>query len=341
MSVRSFNNYVMSKFPDGTLTPTNQWNITCPRCRHHNAKCFIDMKNGASWCHHCEWKASNWWFLIAYVEHLSNTAAAQRWFESKTQFSEYQYELPTSPADIKQYMLRQLPAEYRPIYAFNPYETEGPWDLGPAKKYAEYLDNRGFYVNDIYDNQIGYCDSGYYEGRLIMPVINYGVLEFFCDRTIDKEEIRKTLGVGNKSHAWPSKKSSVIFHLEKAEERIQKDGHIDIAEGIISALSVNSSCIGLLGKRCSSVQLKRILDLNPTSATIHLDPDAQKERAELAFELKRHGVEKVEICNYTEGDPNDYKAFGIDQEGWEFPKSYEFDMMAQMTASMKGWIKEH
>jgi len=285
-----FRRYVASKFPDGESKGKdgNEFNIYCPKCGDEDRRAYVNLLSGKGQCYQCPWKSSGHFALISYLEKLPGTLAAAEWFNAHNDFSAHTIVTGVAKTD----MTRRLPNEYQEITT-----EEGP--------YYEYIKSRGFGLQEIRDYRMGYCASGKYEGRVIMPVINYGKLEFFCDRSIDPNIPKnlKTLGIGDRSSSWPVKKSTVIFNIERCAGLRT----IQIAEGIFTCLSLDGS-IALLGKSCSTVQLRRLLKETVADTFILcLDAGTEDKTATLAKQLSDWG-RTVYIREFDPaiGDGNDY-----------------------------------
>ncbi len=317
MSLTKFQSYLFSKFPDGSLSGDSEWNVCCPRCGDDKNKAYVNIETGKGRCWHCEWKSSGWLSLVSYLERLGNLALAEKWIEEHNEFLSFTFNQVQPNSAFRSMMMRRLPGEFIPIG--NP---EG-WGY-------EYFKSRGLYLDTMRYHNMGYCPSGYYEGRVIMPVVNGGKLEFFCDRAVDPTVEAKTLGVGNRKEKWPVDKSTVIFGLDL----VQGCETVQVAEGIFTALSLEN-CVALLGKSCSDVQLMRLLkETQATKFILNLDPNTEEETAKLAARLMQWD-RKVEIRKYENGmDANDYAVKGV-----LFPDPKPWSMEEQFAALGKGWIK--
>jgi len=318
MVLSKFQGYLFAKFPNGQITGNDEWNVQCPRCGEPKNKAYININSGRGRCWHCEWRARGWYALIAYVERLPSEAAAEKWFEEHNEFTAFSFEQVLPNAMHRKTMLKRLPPEYVPID-----RPEGP--------FYDYIKGRGISLATIRNYRMGSCSSGYYQGRVIIPVENDGKLEFFFDRAIDKNEERKTLGIGSMREKWPVDKKTVIFNLGN----VSLKQTIYIAEGIFTALSL-PDCVALLGKSCSDVQFMRLLkDTEAEHFVICLDNGAEKEASRLASRFTQWG-KRASIMEFPDkDDANDYLI-----KGRPMPEIKPWSMEDQVMAAMKGWVKQ-
>lgn len=181
----------------------------------------------------------------------------------------------------------ELPQEYIPLYR----------DISSitGKQALDYLLNRNISYDKIERYKLGFCISGYYSNRIILPVYDCkNELIFFVARSyfanVDKKILnpsKELTGVG---------KSEILYNINN---NIDKD-EVIINEGPFDAISTDG--VALFGKIASDEQLHKIKKLKARNVTIMLDSDAVKYAYELADKL--YGYKKVYICELKEGDPN-------------------------------------
>ena len=135
-----------------------------------------------------------------------------------SQIEEDQIELRL-PKEFKS--LAEIPTGFKPIY----------------KKVKHYATLRGIRNSDIIKYNIGYCDSGLYSGRIIIP--SYDInnkLNYFIARSVFDDEPYKYKNP-------PVSKNVIMF-----ENQINWNEPITICEGAFDALAVRRNAIPILGK---------------------------------------------------------------------------------------------
>lgn len=108
-----------------------------------------------------------------------------------------------------------------------------------AGKYYKYLKNRGFSLEFVNSKKIGYCDEGYYEKRIIMPIYFQGKRVGFCARSILNDRIRNLLYNGEKRQkkylfSKGFKWTNILYNYRNIEEATI------ITEGVINAYTLEN-----------------------------------------------------------------------------------------------------
>lgn len=160
-----------------------------------------------------------------------------------------------------------------------------------------YLKGRGYNIDKLAMQGVGYCTSGQYEGYIIFPFYEQGKLVFF--------QGRRFAGNGPKMQN-PAEED---FGIGKTQLIFNKDAlfiyrRIFIMESITNTLTLGDRGIGLLGKKPSTSQISTIIKSPCEELIILLDPDALPEAIKLAMILCQY--KKVKLI-YWEGnkDVND------------------------------------
>ncbi len=85
----------------------------------------------------------------------------------------------TKDADVKTETI-QLPKDYKPLWL--------PKTTPDYRNAIHYLKNRGVTIFDIIKYRIGYCETGEYSGKIIIPSYDaQGQLNYFVSRALDRE----------------------------------------------------------------------------------------------------------------------------------------------------------
>jgi DNA primase len=170
-------------------------------------------------------------------------------------------------------------------------------DVGYEAK--EYILQRGITESQTYYYRIGYCLSGRYSKRIIIPTFNdKDELVTFVARDYTGNQKPKVLTPLSKPGTHGVK--DYVFNLHRAAVL----SHILIGEGVFDAISLGERGVAIFGKTVTDIQLAKIINKKPQRITIVLDPDAKTEANRLANQLVLH-CSDVKIATLPNGvDPN-------------------------------------
>lgn len=145
----------------------------------------------------------------------------------------------------------------------------------PIRKQAyNYLKTRGVTDELIEKFEIGFCDNGNFNGRVVIPSYNKnGELNYFIARSWNPRSKNKYMNP-------KVEKDKIIFN----ENRIDWEKEITLVEGVFDSIFVPNS-IPLLGKHISELLLKTIYNKAKSNIIICLDSDAWDKSLELFNEL--------------------------------------------------------
>lgn len=239
------------------------YRTNCFRCNEHPspAQMVMDIEN-----------------LETYNELLNLLKNGQF---TELEFKEERIELPESKPV-------ELPEGFKLI-------TQGKSHL--AKITRNYLKHRGFNIEELAKQGIGYCTKGDYFGYVILPFYSKGHIIYFNARLVIGNGPRynnppKTLtGIG---------KEFLIYN----SDALQLYNQIFICEGVFNALTMGERAIATMGKAVSRVQLNALLKSPVKRFILLLDPDAKKQAIDLA--LKLVNFKKVKVVYLPTGkDCND------------------------------------
>lgn len=260
-----------------------EYRFNCPFCEKNGKfpdtkwHLYVNIEAKVCHCFRCEYSSSLWKFLRALG--ISVDADFDT-FESVHRVKEEK--LP----ELK------LPIGFRTIWP-----VEHTFD----KMYYKYLVGRRVSDDQLLSHKMGYTLLGDWVWRVIIPVYNYGELEYYTGRAISPKLFPKYL---NPSHP----KSRVVFNLEGVEKA---EEFIAVCEGVFSALAWGNNGIALFGKSATDVQVKRIVDVAEKEGLqiiVALDGDAMREAYALADKFILWGVDDIRVAVYPKGsDPGDCK----------------------------------
>jgi hypothetical protein len=176
-----------------------------------------------------------------------------------------------------------LPKEFIPLFNHS--------DSFEYKNAIHYLNaKRKISLSEIVKYNIGYCESGEYAHKIIIPSYDeFGKLNYFVGRAYYDVDFK---------HKNPeSSKNCVGFELF-----INWALPIVLVEGAFDAIAVRRNAIPLFGKTISEDLRRKIIENKVTQLYICLDKDAQKQALEHAEYFMNNGVQ-VYFVDLAEKDP--------------------------------------
>ena len=162
-----------------------------------------------------------------------------------------------------------------------------------VKKHAlNYLYKRNISDEDIMKYNIGYCDSGLYSNRIIIPSYDSaGQLNFFVGRDFYSNKM--------KYRNSPTSKNIIGFDLF-----INWSEPIILCEGVFDAMAFKRNSIPLFGKTLSNSLQKKIIESKVKTIYLALDNDAIKDAINITEKLIKEGID-VKMIKLTDKDPSD------------------------------------
>jgi|TARA_R110000796_G_scaffold180359_1_gene296914 DNA primase len=238
--------------------------FSCPFCNHRKPKLEINMatneKGHNPWeCWVCQTRGRTIRSLLKQLKTPPSEAAEVLKYLPKGTEIEY-----------KGLSIVELPKEFQPL------ETASTVSV-IANKIRKYLYDRGINDNDFIKYNIGYCTTGEYGGRVIVPSYSASnTLNFFVGRTHDGNYFK---------YKNPEASKDIIFF----ENLINWNAPIILCEGVFDAMAIRRNAIPILGKSISDSLYKRILTSKLKDIYIALDEDAQKVAMQLAEKFLNSG----------------------------------------------------
>ena len=162
-----------------------------------------------------------------------------------------------------------------------------------------YLKKRNITQREIIRYQIGYCDDGLYQNRVIIPSYDKeGNINYFVARDIFPDSKMKYKNP-------PMSKDTVCFELF-----INWSQPIILSEGVFDAIAINKNAIPLLGKFPSKTLVMRLIEKRVKKIYVALDEDAKKDAVKLSKFLMDNGIETY-LLDMNDKDPSEigYKNF--------------------------------
>lgn len=253
--------------------------FTCPKCNHHKPKLEVNLhtdENGQNpfECWVCGFKGRTIKSLLKQLQVPAEQAYEILKYVRKGDEVGY---APTSVVE--------LPKEFQPLYTATTTSII-------ANKVRSYLYKRGFTDKDFLKYNIGYCTSGQYTGRIIIP--SYGEnnqLNFFVARTFE-----------NAYHKYRNPECSK--DIIGFENLINWSQPIILVEGVFDAIAVKRNAIPILGKSLPKALIKKIVSSTVEDIYIALDRDALKKALQYVEQFLNMG-KKVYLVDMQDKDPSE------------------------------------
>jgi len=178
----------------------------------------------------------------------------------------------------------QLPKEYIPLWK--------PSNSIIRKHALQYLNGRGVTPHQIIKYEMGYCDSGIYQNKIIIPSYDKDArLNYFVGRSFYDTPMK---------HKNPDVSKDIIGF----EMMINWDLPIVLCEGVFDAITIRLNAIPLFGKSIQSKLLSEIIHRNVSKVYIALDGDALSNSIKFSEILISEGIE-VYLVEMKDSDPSE------------------------------------
>ena len=250
----------------------------CPFCQHHKRKLSVNLKSNNFKCWICDERGKN----------------VRRLLKSRLTNSQlYEWDKINNVVDLTQLddnifqeqvisleEVIQLPEEFISLANKN---------LPLSSKFAmRYLLDRGYKKEDIVMWKVGYCSSGEYAGRVVVPSFNdNGDINYFVARSY-ADKFPKYMN--------PKVSKDIVFN----ELYLDWNKDIILVEGVFDAMKAKNS-IPLLGSTLNqkSNLFKKIIYYEP-NVYIALDPDAEKKASQLIENLIQYDLNlyKIDVSGF-------------------------------------------
>ena len=239
----------------GKSKPTARGNISvhCPFCQHRKPKLeikVVDSPDGSNpWqCWVCGTKGRT---IRSLLKHLNLTRAEADNILQYVKKGEEQKE--TAKKAIR------LPEEFESLEL-------APHSSVYANRVRKYLYARGLTDIDFVRYGIGYCMSGKYADRVIIPSYDENnILNYFVARSLESKPYLKYINPD------VNKSDIIVF-----ENLVNWDEPIILCEGVFDAMAIRRNAVPLLGQNISPALMKKIITSPVPQIYLVLDKDARK-----------------------------------------------------------------
>ena len=261
-----------------SLKKSNEYMWWSPFTQHHKPKLQVNIQTG-KW--HC------------WVSNQGGHNLYQLFKKAGAGYNEFK-ELNKLLGDVSFYKKQdddtpdavRLPQEYKSL--------SDPFDTSLIKEHAiRFLRKRGITKEDITRYNLGYCQSGKYNNRIIIPSYDSkGQLNYFVGRDFYSSNF-KYMNPPNVA------KDVIGFDLY-----VNWSLPIILVEGVFDAMSVKSNSIPLFGKTILPKLYKKIVEKKVKDIFIILDSDAFDDAIRMTEKFVNEGI-NVNFVKLDGQDPND------------------------------------
>ena len=265
---------------DHRQTSKNEHYFKCPACNHYKHKLAINLDKNAFHCWICDYRGRN---IRRLIRRFGSYVQLQKWdgISDRTDLERFA-DLFMERSDRGCKTKVELPEEFTSLCSQHI----------PATGLAafRYLKKRGLTEADIVKWKIGYCFSGEYRNRIIIPSFDEdGDCSYFIARSYTGDSYK---------YKNPRASKDIVFN----ELFIDWNSDLVLVEGVFDAL-VAGNAIPILGStlRAGSELLRKIV-WNDTPVYVALDPDAAEKERRIIKMLLEYDIElhKIDVSGYED-----------------------------------------
>ena len=232
----------------------------CPKCNHHKSKLSVNLSKNVFKCWICDYRGRS---IRRVIRSFGSYTQLQKWDaifgrQDLERFDDLFAERGMERND----QTVDLPEEFVSLCHDN---------IPKTGLYARnYLKSRGVTTSEIIKWKIGYCDSGDFESRIIIPSFGLaGKANFF---------IARAYGDDWRKYKNPQASKDIIFN----ELYLDFDEDMVLVEGAFDAIKAGDNAVPILGStlREHSKLFQEIVK-NDTPIYIALDPDVDRKTLQI------------------------------------------------------------
>lgn len=258
-----------------------QYQFYCPFCHHHKKKLSINLKRGLYHCWVCDSKGRN---LLSLFKRINVPAEKFSLLKSELKDNNFYININEENENKKQRVF--LPDEFRLFK-----DLRDPFELN---SYNFLTQKRNITDEKIKKYNIGYCDSGIYKNRIIIPSYDRkGTLNYFVARSIYKSIKKKYMNPKVEKEFFPFELyTSFAFPIV-------------FVEGVFDAINIDFNSVPLLGNTVSEYILDALVFNNVQSIYLFLDGDAKRFLYRNCKKFIEYGIDPIVILPPGDKDPGE------------------------------------
>ena len=293
----------------GTSMKNDEQAHFCPFCHHHKKKLQVNIKTQYWHCWVCDAKGRKIQRLLKRL-HVDSR-------KQKKLFEIYGDDYVVYNKDtVDERVELRLPSEFKSLLKVPTGKVKPVY-----RKALKYAEERGITNEDITRYNIGYCDTGMYSNRIIIPSYDLdNRLNYFIARSIHSEEKFKYKNP-------PVSKNVIMF-----ENQINWNEPITLVEGAFDAIAVKRNVIPILGKFIPTKLNNAIFKNEVKSINILLDEDAQQQALRYTMQFSNQGISTKNIIP-TDKDASE---MGFSKINSKLKKTEKTDFSDIISQKLKG-----
>ncbi len=265
---------------DHRQTSKNEYYFRCPSCDHYKHKFAINLDKNAFHCWVCDYRGRN---IRRLVRRFGSYIQLQKWdgISDRTDLERFA-DLFAEQSPERHKTKVELPEEFTSLCSAKVPAT--------ATYALKYLEKRGITQADILKWKIGYCFSGEYRNRVVVPSFDEdGDCSYFIARSYTGDSYK---------YKNPRASKDIVFN----ELFIDWSSDLILVEGVFDAL-VAGNAVPILGSTLrSGSELLRKIVRNDTPVYVALDPDAATKERRIIKMLLEYDIElyKIDVSGHED-----------------------------------------
>ncbi len=281
--------------------------FACPYCGHHKNKFSVNVDKNVYKCWICDARGKN---LFRVIKKFGNAKQQERWKELTGNYEDLNkinFLFQEEEVEEKKEIILSMPEGFKTLTK--------PSNSRSCKMALRYLSDRGITHTDILRWKIGYCDSGRFRDRIIIPSFNAdGNLNYYIARSYTENY---------KRYLNPSVSRDIVFN----ELYVDFDKEVTIVEGAFDAVKVINAVPFLGSKIREKSRLFKKIVQNNTPVLLALDPDAKYKANNIKRLFFKYGIEVRELQYDDERDVGDMSKEEVEKLSQEAPIIGEEDSL--------------
>lgn len=274
--------YVKERVRDARMSGA-QLTMACinPECpdvdRAHKRRLWIRAESNTGWCYRCETLFDVPKFVMHYEQ--CSYRAALEFLGGKAHDEVY-----GSLHDARMKVMRKREK------VFKPQKVDLPPGFIPIRtKVPKFARDRGLTLELCRKHKIGWCSSGKYANRLVIPVYYQGVRVSWVARAMwqvkeaaegeDEKLVNKKVVNPKGVHT-----GAFLFNYD----RVKQARTVMLVEGPFDAIALGDNAVALFGTHLSQQQYRLLVQTKAKKVVVLLDPDkaGRKAREEILDRLR-------------------------------------------------------
>jgi DNA primase len=271
---------ILAEILGGYSRANDEFLFQCPYCDHHKRKLSINIDKNLFKCWRCDTRGRD---VFRVIRKFGNHNHKSTWLGFTAEINYLELEDFLNPKEDEKQIV-EMPKEFISLA-----NKKAPLTSNTARNY---LSNRGLTKQDIIWWKMGYCSSGDYEGRVVIPSFDEdGDMNYFVSRSYDRKFYPR--------YKNPPVGRNIIFN----DLFVDWTSNIVLVEGVFDAVVAGRNAIPLLGSTVAgnSKLLEKIVKKD-AAVYIAMDPDAKKKELEIIKTLLDYDIEvwRVEVGDHED-----------------------------------------